>query len=111
MRATGFVLPCIAVAAAVAIGACSGEGGGPTGNSPFDTSFLASCGTSNAFFTALPFDAAQIGGWVPLGNLNPPAHTFPTDHQYIYLAGWSSGTAQPASLYVPGDATIFSAKS
>ncbi|MDE3253490.1 MAG: hypothetical protein KGO92_11830, partial [Bacteroidota bacterium] len=35
-------------------------------------------------FTALPIDTADITALVPLGNLNPPAHTFPTDHMYLY---------------------------
>ncbi|MCK9402333.1 MAG: hypothetical protein M0Q26_02945 [Chitinophagaceae bacterium] len=35
-------------------------------------------------FTVVPFDTADITALVPLGNLNPPAHTFPTDHMYFY---------------------------
>jgi hypothetical protein len=34
--------------------------------------------------TVPPFDTADITGLVPLGNLNPPGHTFPTDHMYLY---------------------------
>ncbi|TSC96923.1 MAG: Uncharacterized protein CEN88_254 [Candidatus Berkelbacteria bacterium Licking1014_2] len=36
-----------------------------------------------------------------MGNLNPPGHTFPTDHIYFYLAN----NIQPP-LYSPGDLTI-----
>lgn len=35
-------------------------------------------------FTVPPFDTADITGLVPLGNLNPPGHTFPSDHMYFY---------------------------
>jgi hypothetical protein len=111
MRAISIVLPSFAVAAAIAIGACHGDGNGPT-SAPggFDLSSLQSCAAGTAIFTALPIAPSQISGWVPLGNLNPPAHTFPTDHQYIYLTGFSAGTVQPVPLYAPGDVTILSAK-
>jgi hypothetical protein len=34
--------------------------------------------------SVVPFDTADVTALVPLGNLNPPAHTFPTDHMYFY---------------------------
>jgi hypothetical protein len=34
--------------------------------------------------TVPPFDSDDITALVPLGNLNPPAHTFPSDHMYFY---------------------------
>jgi hypothetical protein len=34
--------------------------------------------------TVPPFDTSDVTGLVPLGNLNPPGHTFPTDHMYFY---------------------------
>ncbi|MBI3071312.1 MAG: hypothetical protein HYY84_04210 [Deltaproteobacteria bacterium] len=34
-------------------------------------------------FTHPPFDAGRIQNISPLGNLNPPAHTLPTDHIYL----------------------------
>ncbi len=34
--------------------------------------------------TVPPFDTADVTGLVPLGNLNPPGHTFPSDHMYFY---------------------------
>lgn len=53
--------------------------------------------------TALPFDTADITALVPLGNLNPPAHTFPTDHMYIYCF-----TSKPAlPIHAPGNIRIF----
>lgn len=35
-------------------------------------------------FTISPFDTIDITALVPLGNLNPPGHVFPTDHMYFY---------------------------
>jgi len=84
--------------------ACSGgeRVGGPN---PYSPASVASCGASTALFSVSPITPANIMGWVPLGALNPPAHTFPTDHQYIYLTNFSSGNA-PVPLYAPGNITI-----
>ena len=46
---------------------------------------LASCGTNLTPFSVSPVAMADILGWVPLGNLGPPGHLFPTDHQYLYV--------------------------
>lgn len=46
---------------------------------------------------------------LPLGALNPPGHTFPTDHQDIYLTTFSSG-ATPVPLYAPGTITVTQAR-
>jgi hypothetical protein len=34
--------------------------------------------------TQLPIDLSAIEFVVPIGNLNPPGHTLPTDHAYLY---------------------------
>lgn len=54
-------------------------------------------------FTVIPFDTIDITALVPLGNLNPPTHTFPTDHMYFYCF------TNLASLNIksPGHVTIF----
>lgn len=36
-------------------------------------------------FDRSPVDLAQVNGIIPLGNFNPPAHTFPTSHMYFYF--------------------------
>ncbi len=36
-------------------------------------------------FMLSPVDTSKISQATPLGNLNPPGHTFPTDHIYFYL--------------------------
>lgn len=94
----------IVMAAAVAV-ACRGDGAG-AGPAPKG---LASCGTATALFTASPIDPANIRGWVPLGNLNPPSHTFPTDHQYIYLPP-ATGTVPAVPLLAPGAMSVTGAR-
>jgi hypothetical protein len=44
---------------------------------------------------------------VPLGNLNPPSHTFPTDHIYFHITR-QDGADRPeiATLYSPGDLIV-----
>ncbi|MFC2038898.1 hypothetical protein ACFLUG_03915, partial [Chloroflexota bacterium] len=54
-----------------------------------------------------PMDYEFITGVVPLGNINPPSHTFPTDHIYFYITR-DEGADRPhtATLYSPGDMTV-----
>ncbi|MFO1253521.1 MAG: hypothetical protein U1E77_20830 [Inhella sp.] len=47
-------------------------------------------------FTQLPIALEQIRGWVPLGALNPAAHTFPTDHQYLYTTAFGGDSRELA---------------
>jgi len=109
MRINRLAVASIFIATAVIIGACHENGSGPTSSSGnYDLSSLPGCPAGTALFTALPFPTSQMTGWVPLGNFNPPAHTFPTDHQYIYLNNFP--TATPAPLFSPGDVTILAAK-
>ncbi|WP_018628131.1 hypothetical protein [Niabella aurantiaca] len=53
--------------------------------------------------TLAPVDFEKVSGLVPLGNLNPPGHTFPTKHTYIYFA--NPGTE--LNVYAPGAIYIF----
>ena len=48
------------------------------------TTLLPHC-TATPQLNLSPVDLAQVNGVVPLGNLNPPGHTFPTPHLYFYL--------------------------
>ena len=91
------------------LSACHGSSSSPDGpQSPSLGIQLPSCGTKTTFFTTLPFTPSLIAGWVPLGNLNPPMHVYPTDHQYMYLKSFLAGDRQPVSLYAPGDVSILS---
>ncbi len=88
---------------------CLTECGGGAGGASVTSSDLASCG-SGELFTALPMALADFRGLVPLGNLNPSGHTFPTDHLYFYirLTDPSNDSSDPASvnIYAPGDVRI-----
>jgi hypothetical protein len=93
------------VFAALVGAACGGD------NSPTEVAInagLASCSPTVKPFTVAPQSPALIGGWVPLGNLNPPGHTFPTDHQYIYLKASNGGV--PVELVAPGDMYVVGGK-
>lgn len=70
--------------------------------SPDSTASLSSCGSNYSFFTASPLSSSDFAGLVPLGNLNPSGHVFPTDHIYFYLTNPSARY----NLYSPGDATV-----
>jgi hypothetical protein len=96
----------VAAACAMAL-ACTKDGSSSLG--PALAAGLPSCAAGTAFFSALPVDPARITGWVPLGNLNPPAHTFPTDHQYIYLSA-VAGDVPETPLMAPADMYITLAK-
>ena len=64
------------------------------------------CG-SEPIFTASPLDIDRISYIVPLGNLNPPSHTFPTDHIYFHITRQEGADrTDVATLYSPGDLTI-----
>lgn len=52
--------------------------------------------------TVAPVDFARVSGLVPLGNLNPPGHTFPTRHMYIYFSAPGA-----VHVYAPGDLRIY----
>lgn len=58
---------------------------------------------------ASPISEAAIRWITPLGNLNPPSHTLPTDHIYFYFAAPDSGEsplARRTSFAAPGDGTV-----
>src|SRR4051794_9892847 len=88
---------CAALAVAMIAAACSSDqstgpasqNGGlvPNTRAPIGS---VSCGSTKAIFTQSPVALADFFGWVPLGNMGPPGHTFPTDHQYIYVNDPSS---------------------
>lgn len=54
--------------------------------------------------TISPVDFNEFVGLVPLGAMNPPSHTFPTDHMYFYYK--DIGISH--NIKAPGDMRIFS---
>src|ERR1044071_5578294 len=63
---------------------------------------LTGCGTGPSStcaggfaFSALPVPLAAIAAATPLGGLNPPSHTVPSDHPGFYLNGTSVPLSSP----------------
>src|SRR4051794_29067428 len=103
---TTLIAALITATLATLLAACGGaDQSNITGTSSVIPNDLASCGSAKAVFTTPPIAVTNILGWVPLGAMNPPGHTFPTDHQYIYITTFgNTGAAVP--LYSPGNITI-----
>jgi hypothetical protein len=63
-------------------------------------------GSSATFaFRASPIAPAAIEFIAPLGNLNPPDHTLPTDHIYLYHR-LNNPSSSPRTVVAPADGTI-----
>lgn len=86
------------VGALIAAGTIAGLGVG-CGNSPTGPS--ADCG-GGLSFTNLPVPAGAINSVSPLGSMNPPAHTIPTDHVYFYLNGTGIPLSSPGPFRITG---------
>lgn len=69
---------------------------------------MPSCEERMDFFDVSPVKFEEYMSIIPLGNLNPPRHVFPTDHIYVLLKksyeNKKLGTEVP--LYIPGDVWI-----
>ncbi|NHJ85499.1 MAG: hypothetical protein FK734_08555 [Asgard group archaeon] len=55
-------------------------------------------------FTSYPVDMDRLTSIVPLGNLNPPGHTYPTDHMYFFTN--STYYIDGFEIFSPGNITI-----
>src|SRR4029079_9353595 len=66
---------------------------------------LASCGTRTDLFTVSPIAFTDFFGWVPLGNLSAPLHTFPSPHQYLFHSS-AGGPLHTVPVVSPADITI-----
>lgn len=60
---------------------------------------LASC-SAQPFLTVPLVPVANISSISPLGNLNPPPHTFPTDHIYLYMGVFGGAISAPSASVV-----------
>jgi hypothetical protein len=87
-------------ATAVALSACDKLVGPGFGDAPGG---LAACGTA-PILTASPAALTDLTDVVPLGNLNPGGHTFPTDHIYLIVPRVTGGS-DPVTVPVvsPGE--------
>jgi hypothetical protein len=81
---------------------CGSSASGPT--SPSSSAASSSLG-STFTFTRSPIDTNLIEFITPLGNLNPPGHTLPTDHIYFYHH-LNHQSAPQYDVYAPADGTI-----
>ncbi len=63
-------------------------------------------GLRRPLLTALPLAATDFRFLIPLGNLNPTGHVFPTDHHYLTL----QNPAARVPAYAPGSGQITSAR-
>jgi len=64
---------------------CSKKGSNGSSNTNSDSNNPAYDLVKGAF-TVPPFDTADVRAIIPLGNLNPTAHVFPSDHMYFICA-------------------------
>jgi len=64
---------------------------------------LAACGQQP--LSTLPTDLSKLEGIAPLGNVDPPDHTLPTDHMYMM---YPYGDTTQKELYAPADVVVTS---
>ncbi|MFQ6129323.1 MAG: hypothetical protein ACE5OT_00735 [Candidatus Hadarchaeaceae archaeon] len=86
-----------------------GPGGGPDENHSEGGSGegenYPGLGEGPVTFTYVPLNEGDYTEIVPLGNLNPPGHTFPTDHIYFYFTDpWAY--PPPYQVKAPADGII-----
>ena len=90
-----------AVALALVAAAC-----GSSTPSPSSSNGTSVARPSGPFaFAASPIDPAFVEFIAPLGNLNPPGHTLPTDHIYFYYR-LLNPSAPARVVSAPADGTI-----
>lgn len=63
-------------------------------------SALTEC--TDQLFTVSPVDLDQVYDITPLGNLNPPEHTLPTEHMYLHLTSQGIPLRAPADIRITG---------
>ncbi|MEO8482781.1 MAG: hypothetical protein ABI634_11260 [Acidobacteriota bacterium] len=90
-------MPLIVLLVLVLTSGCrAGSKGSPTG--PDDPA-------GSLAFTVAPIDPALLQYIVPLGNMGPWAHTFPTDHAYFYHH-LGAGSFAPVTILAPAAGVI-----
>ena len=68
---------------------------------------LESCGKEQILFTQTPVKLEDFQGLVPLGNMDPPSHVFPTDHIYFHpYYNEEADMPNEVDIYAPGDMWI-----
>lgn len=92
----------------LAVGAaCGGDGGNATAGPP--TGVTPPPGAV-AEFTVSPIALDSFALVTPLGSLNPPGHTLPTAHAYMYVVDFDRRPIVrdtiPRTVYVPATGTV-----
>ena len=65
---------------------------------------IPSCNDKKELFTVSHIPISELQNIVPLGNLNPSGHTFPTNHLYFHLKGFSGDeSSSNAPVVAPGN--------
>lgn len=77
---------------------------------------LPECGNTKELFTIFPVKEGDYTSIIPLGNLNPSGHTFPTDHLYVEVHDPQKPaavikTSGRKALIAPADMWIFGIQS
>jgi hypothetical protein len=90
------------VICAVATIACGGDKSSSPSTLP---STVPSSSSATFAFRASPIALSAIEFIAPLGNLNPPDHTLPTDHIYLYHR-LNNQAAPPRTVVAPADGTV-----
>lgn len=91
--------------AVLAAAACGGGSATPTSPS----APAAALSTEPFAFHVSPVAVDQVRFIVPLGSLNPPGHTLPTDHVYLYVADpalGETGDSRRTDVFAPADGTV-----
>ena len=99
------------LAAAAIVAACGGNSrsSSPTGPTGPNDNGGAGFPAGVIAFHASPIAPNTILWITPLGGLNPPGHTTPTDHIYFYFANPNIGespVARRTAFMAPGDGTV-----
>lgn len=90
----------LALALGIAAASCGGSS-----SSPSSPTAVGSSGGGTLVFRASVVDPANVDFILPLGNLNPPGHTLPTDHIYFYV-GFLRPEIRGVPVFAPGDGTV-----
>src|SRR5262245_40907679 len=80
-------------------GSGTSSGGSGSGSSSNATGAGVAAGTP--VFSQSPIGVSQISTLVPIGNLNPPDHTLPTNHSYFFHQSIAN-----AEVFAPAGGTV-----
>ena len=72
--------------------------------SPAERERLPSC--DGAAYSVAPVDLSTLSEITPLGNLQPPDHTTPTEHTYLHFLDEPQRSTTVYPLYAPAEVTL-----